>query len=745
MDKKIGVYICKGCEIGASLNIEALSKLAISQYKVPVCKTHDALCGKEGIDSIKQDISEGVNAVVIAACSPRVKDEVFRFGTEVLLNRVNLREQVVWSHPANDEDTQMLAEDNVRMGIIRTQKMDFVEPYQEENLVKNILVVGGGLAGMTAAIETAKAGYDVVLVEKEASLGGWVKGQFKLCPQRSPYTDLEDLTMLEGMMKEVGETSNIKVYTSATIEKIAGAPGMYDVSIHHNGNIASERIGAIVLATGALPYDADKLEHLGYGKSANIITREKLEELAVSGKITRPSDGKIPESVTFVLCAGSRDVSHLPYCSSICCMESLKQAKYIRRQNPEARVFIIYKDMRTPGLYENFYKAVQEDEGIFFTKGEVSNVTGNGNKSVYVDVKNTLLGEDIRIESDLVVLANGIVPTTAIGEEIVVTSEEEDKKKTPAKEEVAVPADKIIKSNILNLEYRQGPEVPPLKYGFPDSHFICFPYETRRTGIYAAGSVRAPMDLLSTIEDATGAALKAIQCVEVTSRGEAVHPRAGDMSYPELFMQRCTQCKRCTEECPFGMYNEDEKFNPLPNPTRCRRCAICMGSCPERIISFKDYSVDMIGSMVKAIQVPEEDEEKPRILVLACENDAYPALDMAGINRLTYNSYARIIPLRCVGSTNLVWIADALSKGIDGVLFLACKHGDDYQCHFVKGSELANYRMGKIKETLDRLVLESDRIRFEVVSHSDYHKLPGILDSFLEKIKEVGPNPYKGW
>jgi len=233
--------------------------------------------------------------------------------------------------------------------------------------------------------------------------------------------------------------------------------------------------------------------------------------------------------------------------------------------------------------------------------------------------------------------------------------------------------------------------------------------------------------------------------VEMVSEGSALHPRAGDKSYPELFMQRCTQCKRCTEECPFGMYNEDEKFNPLPNPTRCRRCAICMGSCPERIISFKDYSVGMIGSMIKAIEVPEEDEEKPRILILACENDAYPALDMVGLRRGRYNAYVRIIPLRCLGSLNMIWIADSLSKGIDGILLLGCKHGEDYQCHFMKGSELANYRMAKIQETLNRLVLEADRVRVEQVEISDYRKIPAIIDEFLETIEDVGPNPYKGF
>jgi quinone-modifying oxidoreductase subunit QmoB len=423
-------------------------------------------------------------------------------------------------------------------------------------------------------------------------------------------------------------------------------------------------------------------------------------------------------------------------------MTSLKQAMYIREKNPDAKVYIFYKDMRTPGQYENFYRRVQEDEGIFLTKGEVSSVSEDSDGSVIIEVDDTLLGEKISVKADLVVLATGMVPRTALGEEEVVAVEEEDEKKKDIASQLLTPL-KIIKSNTLNLDYRQGPELPDLKYGFSDSHFICFPYETRRTGIYAAGPVRQPMDMAFSMEDARGAALKAIQSVEIVSVGGAVHPRSGDMSYPDLYMERCTQCKRCTEECPFGMYDEDEKFNPLPNPTRCRRCAICMGSCPERIITFKDYSVLMISSMIKSIDVPEEDEEKPRILLLACENDAYPALDMVGLRRGRYSAYVRIIPVRCIGSVNLVWIADSLAKGIDGILLLGCKHGEDYQCHFMDGSELANYRMTKIQETLDRLALESDRVLIEQIEISDYDRIPSIIDEFIETIEKVGPNPYK--
>jgi quinone-modifying oxidoreductase subunit QmoB len=508
---------------------------------------------------------------------------------------------------------------------------------------------------------------------------------------------------------------------------------MYDVTLN---NGTSLKIGSIIQATGFKPYDASKLDHLGYGKYPDVITNLQMEEMAKNGSIVRPSDGKAVQSVAFIQCAGQRDENHLPYCSSICCMTSLKQALYVVEQNPEAEAYILYKDMRTPAQYEDFYKRVQEEHGVFLTKGEVQGLSEEGGK-LTVEFNDTLLNEVIGINADLVVLATGMVSNSLPDEPPPAEEGEEGEivEVAPDSGKYAAPA--------LHLSYRQGPELPTLKYGFPDSHFICFPYETRRTGIYAAGCVRQPEDTASAMDDAAGAALKAIQCVELTEQGRAVHPRTWDQTYTDLFMQRCTQCKRCTEECPFGAFNEDEKFNPLPNPTRCRRCGICMGACPERIISFSDYSIDIIGSMIKSLEIPEEDEEKPRVLAFLCENDAYPALDRAGINRLSYNPWVRVIPLRCLGSMNLVWIADAFSKGWDGVLLIGCVHGDDYQCHYVKGSELAEIRSSKVQETLDRLMLESDRVQVHQLQIDEYEKLPKIFDDFMEVIEKVGPNPYK--
>ncbi len=745
MEKKIGVYICKGCGIGESLDIDALATVANDEFSVAVCKDHDYLCSQDGAQAIKVDLEgdDAVNTVVVAACSPRVMYDVFDFGPSVVMERVNLREQVVWSQPPGEEDTQMMAEDYLRMGITKAQNMEPLEPFKpEEELSKRLLVVGGGLAGITASAEAAKAGYEVVLVEKQARLGGWMSKLYKQAPLKHPYTELEDVD-IDDRIKALEEDQNIKIYTGATMEKIEGAPCLYTAQIKQNGNVITERVGAIVVATGAVPYDAGNLTHLGFGECDNVITNATMEELALKGTITRPSDGRPVKSAAFILCAGSRDPEHLSYCSSTCCIESLKQAKYLRLQDKDAKAYVIYKDMRTPGQYEYFYKSMQDDEGMFLTKGEVSSVSEDENKNVVLEVKDSLLGEDIQVKVDMVVLATGMVTNAAIGEEIDLGLEAEEE--GAAAEEVEVPTDTIIKSNMLNLEYRQGPEAPPLQSGFPDSHFICFPYESRRTGIYYAGSVRAPLDGPSTIDDAGGAALKAIQCVELTSQGMAVHPRAGDMSYPDFFMDRCTQCKRCTVECPFGAINEDEKGNPLPNPTRCRRCGVCMGACPERIISFKNYSVRMMGNIIKSINVPDEWDEKPRFIILACENDAYPALDMVGITRQQISPWARVIPMRCLGGLNLIWIADSLSKGIDGIMLLGCRHGDDYQCHFMKGSELAEIRLSKVAETLNRLALESERVQLIQLQISEYSELPRIINEFSEKLDEVGANPYKGF
>jgi len=742
MEKKFGVYICKGCGIKDAMDVE---KVAGAAKKVQNYKFHDVLCSPEGVQLIKDDIAkEGINTIIIAACSPRVKYEEFSFAG-ALVERVNIREFVAWTLEPNTDEANDAAYDYLSMGIVKAQKGDLPQPNILADLSSTILVIGGGMAGMTAALSAAKAGQNVVLVEKEEQLGGFVNKLYKKIPTgtyfKQPLIVDTDIATTVG---EVSSNPNIKVYKSTTVTKTDGQPGLYDVTLSNGETL---KIGSIIMATGWKPYDASKLDHLGYGKFKNVVTNLEFEEIAKknNGKILRPSDGKEAMKVAFIQCAGQRNPNHLPYCSAMCCATSLKQAQYVR-QNKDALAMIFYIDIRTPGRTEIYYKEAQNDPGVMLSKADVTGVSDAQNGNLYVEMENTLFGlktgEKVKVEADLVVLATGMVPTTRAAQEyldgLTKAAAGGDESKKNYLEQTPKP------EYILNLGYRQGPEIPSLEgaVGFADSNFICFQYETRRAGIYAAGSVHQPMNMAEAQEDGAGAAFKAIQAIDHVARGVAVHPRAWDLTFPDPLLIKCTACKRCTEECPFGAIDEDEKGIPYYKINRCRRCGTCMGACPERIVSFKDYSVDIVGSMLKAVDVPD-DEDITRIICLVCENDAYPALDTLAVNRKKLDPSVRFLPLRCLGGMNLVWVADALSKGIDGMLLLGCKFGENYQCHFVKGSELANTRFSKVSETLNRLQLESERVGLLQIAINEYDKLPEMINEFVEKVKGFGPNPFK--
>jgi quinone-modifying oxidoreductase, subunit QmoB len=745
-EKKFAGYICTGCGIGERLNVGQLENIAKREGKIPLCKRHPMLCGAEGVQTIRDDIQGGVTHIMIAACSRRAKVEAFNF-TNVAMSRANLREGVIWLRPQDDdqqETTQEMAEDYVRMACAEVRFMNSPKPSGEQGRVPCVLVVGGGTTGMNVALELSAAGYQAVIVEKTGELGGHAGKLYKRVPSRSPYTDPADTGVAELVARVQGD-SQITVHLNSTVAKISGAPGRFTVDIAaESGATVTENVGAVIQASGFLPYDAHQLPEFAYGKNTDVVTNLELEALAKAangGPIKRPSDGKVVQSVAFVQCAGQRSgkPGHLPYCSGFCCTTSIKQAMYFKEQNPGCDATVLFSDLRTPGAPgEDFYRAGQ-DKQVTFSKGQVSEVAVEG-AGLKVRFHDLILNEDTSVDCDLVVLATGMLPN--IGPDpyaqlaVEMAETEEAKAEARKKLEVAPPS-------ILNLDYRQGTDLPQLKNGFTDSHFICFPYETRRTGVYAAGPVRRPMDMVQARDDAAGAAMKAIQALENAAGGRAAHPRVGDLSYPRFRKEGCTQCKRCTVECPFGAINEDEKRYPVFNEARCRRCGTCMGACPVRVISFDNYSVDTVNQQIKAVNMPDEFSEKPRILVLACENDAYPAIDMAAMAGEEMTPFARVVPVRCLGSVSLSWITDALNSGYDGLVLMGCRRDDDYQCHFVRGSAIAAERMSKVGDTLKSLNLEPDRVALHEVAITDIKRIPQLINAMADTVKRVGMSPFK--
>lgn len=411
----------------------------------------------------------------------------------------------------------------------------------------HILVIGGGISGLTTATEAAEAGYTVTILEKEPFLGGRVSRMNKYFPKLCPPN-----CGLEINYRRVKLNDRISFYTLAEVENISGQPGSYEVSVkltprHVNDkctgcnactvaclvevpndfnagmdkrkaayvrgeqsfpfqyviekascksdcglkckaackydaidlDMKPETIkikaGAIVLATGWKPYDAKKIDNLGFGTNPNIITNVMMERIAsgngpTQGKITRPSDGKEVKKIAFVQCAGSRDENHLAYCSAVCCMASLKQITYVREQYPDSEAYMFYIDIRTPGTaYERFFNKIKDDKNVKLIKGKVAKVSADpATGDVIVEAEDIFAGGKIKMQVDMCVLATGMQPTIS---------------------EVKLPSD--IKIN--------------------ENGFAVIGEDQK--GIYAVGCVKDPMDVAKSVQGATGAALKAIQTV----------------------------------------------------------------------------------------------------------------------------------------------------------------------------------------------------------------------------------------
>jgi quinone-modifying oxidoreductase, subunit QmoA len=410
----------------------------------------------------------------------------------------------------------------------------------EETSNKKILVVGGGISGISVAVEAAEVGYEVVLIEKQPFLGGRVARMYQYFPKLCPPA-----CGLEINFRRIKLSDKIEVLTLAELSKVEGAPGNYkatvslkpryvnenctacglcseavsgEVDTDYNSGMGKEKVigasskmayppeyvlykdaasaddiskakaackydaidenmvgeeksfdvSAIVYATGWKPYAAENLTELGFGAIEDVITNVQMERLAnqegpTGGKIIRPSDGKEIEKIAFVQCAGSRDENFLPYCSGVCCMASLKHANYVREAYPDAEVYIFYIDIRTPGKLEDFYQKVQEDEKVHLIKGKVAKIEKDGSDVVVTaeDVEKNALQH---LKVDMVVLATGIVPEAA------------------------------------------GQKLPVEGVKFDEYGFI-----TGEEAVIPVGCAKTPMDVASSIQDATAAALKAIQ------------------------------------------------------------------------------------------------------------------------------------------------------------------------------------------------------------------------------------------
>jgi heterodisulfide reductase subunit A len=551
---RIGVFVCHcGINIASTVDVEELANFAKTLDGVVFSDHVLFACSADSQERIKRAIKDyNLNRIVVAACTPRTHEPLFRRTlmeaglNPYLFEFVNIREQCSWVHRDKARATEK-AKSLLSAGV---HKARLLEPLQfvEVNVVKKALILGGGLAGMTAALELAKRGIECYLVEKDSELGGNLRHIYYTIDGKNP----QDL--LRKLVAEVESNDRIKVFKNSTLESVEGFVGNYRSRIKTPNGIVEINHGAIIVATGAREY---KPKEFGYGHR-KVITQVELEERIVRGEV--------PKSVVMIQCVGSRN-DYRPYCSRICCQAAIKNALKIKELNPEAEVLILFRDIRTYGFLEKYYERASR-EGVIFVHYTPENppvVRTNGDE-VEVEFYDEILGEKLISKPELVVLSSATVPN-------------EDNKELS----------KLLK-------------VPLDQNGFfLEAHPKLRPVDFATEGIFLAGLAHSPRLIPESISLALAAVSRAMTLL---SKDKIIM----DASKAEVARERCDACGICVKACPVSAIEIAEfktrtgvELKASVKKAICLGCGICSASCPKGAIVVKGFTFDQIKSALDGL------------------------------------------------------------------------------------------------------------------------------------------------
>ncbi len=544
---RIGVFICHcGSNIGGVIDCPALTEYAKDLPHVVFTQDNLYTCSEAGLAQIQKGIEEhNLNRVIVASCSPRTHEPLFRATCQdkgvnpYYFHFVNIRDQCSWVHMNEPEKALDKAKDLVRMGVARAYYLDSLDKHQVE-INPNALVIGGGLAGLTAALNLGKRGFKVSLVERKDKLGGLLNDLNKLFPA------LEDASTVLAIKDQVTSHANITVHTSTMVKAVEGYIGNYTITIAHGDKDEQLKVGAIIVATGA-----NVLEPTGfYGYDGKkVITQLQLEKILKDGSLKA-------KNIAMIQCVGARNPDRT-YCSAVCCMSALKNANLIQKLNPNAQITILYRDMFTPGTdYEKFYRENRE-KGVIFLKYTLENPPVVGADSV--TVLNVFTQNTIEIPTDLVVLSTPLISY-------------DDSK-----------------------EIAQLLKVPREEYGFfLEAHVKLRPVDFATDGIFVCGCAHWPKDARETIAQAYGAASRAstILAHDTLEMEGAVANVDEDL---------CVGCGICMKLCPYDAITATDEGLAHVREVVCKGCGLCGASCPEQAITILHFTNEQILSQINVI------------------------------------------------------------------------------------------------------------------------------------------------
>lgn len=573
-EKRIGVYVCWcGTNIAKMVDVEGVAEELGKLPNVVVSKNYKYMCSDPGQDLIIRDIKEHkLNRVVVSACSPRIHELTFRKAlTNAELNpymfeMANIREQVSWVHTDRKEATRK-AKALVTGAVARVAYHEALDKRTVE-INPASLVIGGGISGLSAALEIADAGKKVYLLEKEAQLGGHV-AKVDLCfPHMIPARQI-----LSPKIKRAENHPNIEVFKEAAIEEIFGYIGNFNANIRANGKSRNIEFGNIIVATGLKTFDPSSVDLHGYGKLPNVVTSVEFEQMLNTGKI-ETKDGREPKNIAIIHCVGSRNNDYLEYCSRTCCMLGLKYANQLRSALPDSNIYEIYADMRSFGKgCEELYAETAKRKIMFlnFDQREgipqITKAHPGDYCEMLIELKERLSNTNIEVPADMVVLLVGME----------------------------------AREDAMDVAHHVGVSKDGNGF-FIERHPKLDPVATTTDGVYIVGSCQGPKDITDSVAQSRAAAARVL--ATITQGTVEV-----EVTTAVVNEDICCGCQTCVNVCPYTAISfDEEKSVSVVNEVQCKGCGTCVSACPTGAIRARHFTDQQILSQIKGLLTTEMTE-----------------------------------------------------------------------------------------------------------------------------------------
>jgi len=653
-------------------------------------------CSVDYLAKIKEAIKEhNLNRVVIASCTPRTHEPLFKQTVKeaglnpYLLEFVSIREQDSWVHMGEPERATQKAKDLIKMGVA---KAIFLEEGEEIRLPvqTDCLVIGGGVAGMSAALQIADQGFQTILVEREPKLGGLLN-RVSTVSHDHGVMPAPEIVRVKATLVE--SHPNINVYTDTEIESLQGYIGNYKVKLKTNGKSSEEAldISTIIVATGM-----KELEPTGqyeYGSDSRVITQLELEELlrGMSGN-SEPLYGTVSnrsllkvKDVVMINCVNSKNETR--GCCNIGCSISVKNALALKKLQPDLQIHILYRDLSMV-KEEHFHLDEAKAAGIKFIRfpdDHYPQLVKEDGRFV-IRVYDILLGKELEIPSDMLVLTTAFKGNETVGQ---------------------------IKCYLKVSANSDG--------FFQEAHVKLGPVDFPSAGISLSGCAKSPKNFKESCEEGMAAAMR----VSIPMKKGYIEAEG---IVADIDLTDCSKCSLCYKNCPFSAIQLDENKQPSVIKALCKGCGLCAADCPKECITIVHYSDEQLLAQVEAAL--EESPEK-KILGFVCHWCALGGVDMAGVSRLQYPSNARLIRVMCSARVPIKLIERAFELGAAGVLVVGCEFPT---CHYITGNYACEARMNRAKKKLSKKGVDPDKLWVDWCSAADGPKFANIMRDMVKQL-----------